>query len=249
MDCPLLDRRSAIPLYHQIQKYLLSQIQAGVYRPGAALPSELEICERFRVSRMTTRQALRVLCDLGVIYSRRGVGTFVSAPKLEKNFRQVLSFTEEMMSRGASASSIVLSFEVIPADLSVAEALRLVPGDPVVSLRRLRLADAAPLGVEHSRIPCSLCPDLPRTYDPHTSLYRTLSARYGIHIAVTEEVADAGLARAEDARLLEIAPRSPVFLLTRHSYVESGAPVEYVTSIYRGDRYKIVNRLTAKTGQ
>jgi GntR family transcriptional regulator len=242
----VLDRGSAIPLYYQIQQYLLSQIRAGVYRPGQAIPSEQEICEQFHVSRMTTRQALRALCDRGIIYSRRGLGTYVSAAKLEKDFRQVLSFTEEMKARGSSSASTVLSFEVIPAEPSVADALRLNSGDQVISLRRVRIADGAPLGSEHSRLPLALCPDLLKRFNPHTSLYQTLSTRYGVHIAVTDEVAEAGLARADEARLLEIPPRSPVFLLTRHSYDKDGVPVEYVTSVYRGDRYRIANRLTAR---
>jgi GntR family transcriptional regulator len=247
LDRPLLDRQSAIPLYYQIQQYLLDRIRSGVYRPGQVIPSEQEICAQFGVSRMTARQALKALCDMGLVYSQRGKGTFVSAHKLEKDFRQVLSFSEEMGVRGSRPASRVVSFEIVPADAKVAEALRLDSGADVISLKRVRLADDSPLGLEHSRIPLALCPDLLQTFDPRNSLYQTLVARYGIHIVVTDEVAEASLARVEDAKLLEIPPHSPVFLLTRHSFIENGQPVEYVTSVYRGDRYKIVSRLAAKS--
>lgn len=195
---------------------------------------------------MTARQALKALCDLGIVYSQRGKGTFVSAPKLEKDFRKVLSFSEEMEMRGSHPASRVISFEHLPADAQVAEALQMDAGAEVISLRRIRLADNTPLGLEHSHIPRVLCPDLKRTFDPQDSLYQTLATRYGIHIVVTDEVAEAALARPEDAELLDIPRRSPVFHLTRHSFIETGQPVEYVTSVYRGDRYKIVSRLTAK---
>ncbi len=246
MSSPALDRQSVVPLYYQIRQFLLDQIRSEKLRPGDAVPSEQMISARFGVSRMTVRQALKSLADLGVIYSQRGKGTFVAENKLEKSFRQVLSFTEEMTARGSKATSKLLRFEVEPADDPVANALQVAVGTQVFSIRRLRLADSTPMGIEWSRIPQSLCPDLRENFEPKSSLYQTLSHRYGIRVAVTDEVAEAGIASAEQARLLRIPRRAPVLLFTRISYIESGKVVEYVTSVYRGDRYKIVNRLITK---
>lgn len=244
MSLPTLDRRSVVPLYHQIQQHLLDQIRSGVIKPGDLVPSEQEISTRLRISRMTARQALKSLCDLGIAYSQRGKGTFVSELKLEKNFRQVLSFTEEMRSEGARPRSRTLSFEVAEATGVVARSLRLAPREKVISLRRVRLSGSLPMGIEWSRLPFRLCPDLIETFDPTTSLYRALSERYGIEIVLADEVAEASLAGAEEARLLQLPQGQPVFVFTRTSYIQSGQPVEYVKSIYRGDRYKLVNRLT-----
>lgn len=240
----MLDRKSVVPLYYQIQRHFLQQIRSGVFKPGQILPSELEIAGKFGVSRMTGRHALKSLRDLGVTYSVRGKGTFVSAIKWEKDFRQVLSFTEEMQARGMRPKSKLISFEIIPADTEAAGALQLSPREPVASLRRIRSANSAPVGIEWSRIPVRLCPDLLQVFDPGASLYAILEQHYGIRLSIAEEIIEAGLAGAEEARLLKTTARSPVFLFTRVSYVESGAPVEFVKSVYRADRYKIVNRLT-----
>ncbi|MGE5114657.1 MAG: GntR family transcriptional regulator [Acidobacteriaceae bacterium] len=246
MSSPALDRRSVVPLYFQIRQYLLDQIRSEELKPGDAVPSEQVISARFGVSRMTVRQALKSLADLGVIYSQRGKGTFVAGNKLEKSFRQVLSFTEEMAARGSKPSSKVLRFVVEEADQAAANALQISPGEKLISLRRLRLADSVPMGIEWSRIPLSLCPDLMQRFQPNSSLYQLLSRHYGIKVAVTDEVAEAAVANAEEAHLLQIPKRAPVLLFSRISYVESGRTVEYVTSVYRGDRYKIVNRLITK---
>jgi DNA-binding GntR family transcriptional regulator len=171
-----LNRKSGIPLYHQIQLRLLEQIRSGELKPGMPMPSIERIADRMGVSQMTVRQAVRALSELGVVYSRQGRGTFISGIKLERDFRQVLSFTEESKARGAKPSSKMLS-------------------------------------------------------------------QYGIQLMVTDEVIEVGKANAEDARLLEIAPKSPVFLFTKTSYLENGMPAEYVTSVYPGNRYKVVNRL------
>ena len=239
-----LDHSSAVPLYYQIQQQLLSQIQSGVLKLGEPLPPMQEIAASLGVSPMTVRQAIKSLCGLGVVYSRQGKGTFLSGIKLEKDFRQVLSFTEEMKARGSSPQSTVLSFKIQRAGAQVAEALRLKPDEEIVQLRRVRYADAAPMGIECSSLPRRLCPDLLDTFDPKTSLYQTLLEHYGIRMTVADEIVEVGLANADEAALLQIRKGSPVFFFTRISCIHSGQPIEHVRSTYRGDRYKIVNRLT-----
>lgn len=244
MKFPPLDPSSAVPLYSQIEEFLLQQIRSGAFKPGQCLPSEEAIAEHFRVSRMTGRQALKSLRDQGIAYSVRGKGTFVSGIKLVKDSRRVDSFTEEMRSRDLHSGSQVLTSEIIGADDEAANSLRISPGEKVISLRRIRLADSSPLSIEWSRIPHRLCPDLLDVFKPSGSLYETLARHYGIRMAIADEVAEAGLASARDARLLGIVKGNPVFLFTRISYVQSGDPAEFVKSIYRADRYKIVSRLT-----
>jgi GntR family transcriptional regulator len=123
------------------------------------------------------------------------------------------------------------------------EALALNHKEKIFRLRRVRYADSVPMGIECSCLPVHLCPDLLESFDPETSLYQKLAEQYGIHLMVTNEVIEVGKATDEEARLMQIAPQSPVFLFTRLSFLESGKAVEHVKSIYRGDRYKIVNRL------
>jgi GntR family transcriptional regulator len=238
-----LDRRSGIPLYHQIQQWLLEQIQSGELKSGEPLPSIERIAERMGVSQMTVRQAVRALCEIGVIYSRQGKGTFISAIKLERDFRQVLSFTEETQARGARPGSVVLSFDLQEPSPLVRDALTIDASEKVFCLRRVRYSDTVPMGIECSCLPAHFCPDLMESFDASTSLYHELAERYGIQLMVTDEIIEVGLASADEARLLHIAPHSPVFLFTRISYLENGTPVEYVKSVYPGDRYKVVNRL------
>ncbi len=241
----ILDRNSAEPHYYQIHQHLLGQIQAGVLKPGELIPSEGEISSRLGVSRMTVRQAVKSLCDAGMAYSRRGLGTFVSASKQEKTSNELLSFTQEMKARGSRPSSRVLSFERAVADREVARDLHLSAGAKVLRLVRVRMSDAVPMGIETSILPVSLFPGLLEEFDPRNSLYQTLSKRYAVHMAAADEVVEAGLADADAARLSEISKGSPVFLLTRISYAANGQPVEHVRSTYRGDRWKIVSHLTA----
>jgi GntR family transcriptional regulator len=241
----ILDRNSAVPLYYQIHLQLLEQIQSGKLSPGQAIPSEHEISSRLGVSRMTARQAVKSLCDEGVAYSRPGLGTFVSGTKQEKRSTDLLSFTQEMRARGCRPGSRVLSFGRMPAEAEVAHALHLTPGAKVFCLRRVRLADSVPMGVENSFLPLALYPGLLESFDPRRSLYQALAKRYGIRMLAADEVVEAALANAEQAKLLGIKQNAPVFRLTRVSYAQNGQPVEFVSSTYRGDRWKIVSHLLA----
>ena len=213
--------------------------------PGQPIPSEHEISTRLGVSRMTARQAVKSLCDDGLAYSRSGLGTFVSGIKQEKTSTDLLSFTQEMKSRGCRPGSRVLSFETVAAEAEVGHALHLTPGAKVFCLRRVRLADSVPMGVENSFLPPVLCPGLMESFDPRKSLYQALAERYHIRIVAADEVVEASLVNAEQAQLLGIKQNAPVFCLTRVSYAENGQPVEFVRSTYRGDRWKIVSRLVS----
>jgi GntR family transcriptional regulator len=239
----ILDRKSAVPLYYQIRQQLLEEIQSGKLAPGQPIPSEHEISTRLSVSRMTARQAVKSLCDEGVAYSRPGLGTFVSGLKQEKTSTDLLSFTEEMKARGCRPGSRVLFFGSVAAEAEVAQALHLTPGAKVFCLRRVRLADSVPMGVENSFLPRALYPGLLESVDPRKSLYQALAERYGIHMMAADEIVEAALANAEQAKLLGIRRNAPVFRLTRVSYAENGQPVELVHSTYRGDRWKIVSHL------
>lgn len=233
-----------MPLHYQIQQQLMNLIRSGSFSSSQPIPPVQEIAARLGVSQMTARQAIKALCDIGVIYTRQGKGTFVSGIKHVRDFRQVHSFTEEMKSRGAVPSSKVLSFRLQAGSQEVRKALQLGPEEKVFRLRRIRYSDGLPLAVECSCLPEQVFPGLLKSYDPSTSLYQELAEHYRIRMEVTDEVVEVGKVTAEEAPLLRISAGSPVFLLTRLSYSESGKPVEYVRSTYRGDRYKIVNRLT-----
>jgi len=239
-----IDRREVVPLYYQIRHKLLDNIVAGRFDPATPLPSEQEIARQAGVSRMTARQALKSLCQMGATYSVRGRGTFASGTRLVKDFRQVQSFSEEMKARGLAPGARLLSIRTARASKDVAHALKLEKDERVIRLSRVRLASGSPMGIETSHLPAKLCPGLGRDFDAGDSLYSVLEARYGIRIVTADEVVEAGPARRRDAACLGIVPGTAVFFFTRTSYLRDGQPAEYVTSTYRADRYRLEIRLT-----
>ena len=147
-------------------------------QPGALLPSERLLAERYGVARATVTQAVEGLASRGLVYRVHGSGTFVAEPK----FRQPLtltSFTEDMRARGMTPGSIVRSQAVVPASEVVARHLAMVPGSPVVHLERVRTADGEPMALERTHLPAQRLPGLELADLADASLYELLERRWG----------------------------------------------------------------------
>jgi GntR family transcriptional regulator len=240
-----LDKQLPVPLYYQLKVALMTAIEAGEWRSGQQLPNEGKLAESFGVSKVTVRQALRDLADFGYVRREQGRGTFVSRPKLHHGPRELTSFSEEMRRHHLTASSRILERIEIGASERVADALQIRPGEQVFVLRRLRLADAEPMGIQTAHIPLSLVPGLVEADLENASLYEVLQKRYGLQPSGARETYSAVPADPMPSELLRIVPSSPVLAVERITYLGTGKPFEFVQSLMRGDRYSIILELEA----
>jgi len=239
-----LKRGAPVPLYHQLKAALLRDIDAGRWRPGERLPTEDALIARFKVSKITVRQALRDLAQLGYIRREQGGGTSVQRPPLEEGPRELKSFTSEMHGHGFAATSRVLEQAVLAAPADIAARLDIEEGDPVFRLQRLRLADGEPMGLQTAYIAMRLVPGIDELSFADASLYEVLASRYALYPAGARETHQAVLVPEAAAALLRAAPGSPAFAAERLTSLADGRPLEFVQSIMRGDRYRIVLDLT-----
>ncbi|MGZ3585188.1 MAG: GntR family transcriptional regulator [Ktedonobacterales bacterium] len=236
-------RNSPVPRYHQLKEILRERIRSGEWKPGDLIPSERELSETYRISRMTARQAITDLVNEGVFYREQGRGTFVTHHKITQQLMRLTGFTEDISARGQVPGTKVLSAEMCPADEAVAERLRIAIGTPVFSLQRLRLADSEPLAIEWSHINFRGCERLLDDDLEHNSLYKLLDTKYGVPLMEAEQELEAGLASEEDAQLLLIPAGSAVLFTRRTTYTERNEPIEYATSIYCGNKYVFYTHL------
>lgn len=247
MSIGLLDKDLAVPLYHQLQNVLKAEIDSARLRPDDRLPSEHEIAERFGVSKITVRQALQELSQLGYIRREQGRGTFVAKRKFDEGPRELTSFTEEMRRHNLVATSRVLTQYEAEADAPVADRLRLPDKSHVLILKRLRLAGEEPLSVQTAHIPAALVPGLQIT--DGMSLYEVLQTKYHLYPMRARETYVAALADTDTAELLKIPTGSPIFAVERVTFMSNERPFEFVQSTVRGDRYSIVLDLEKNAGE
>jgi len=234
-----IDRKSPVPIYYQLKEALKQQIESGALKPHERVPSERELEERYRISRMTARRALQELEAEGYIYRAQGKGSFVAEPKIRQGLLWLTSFTEDMRERGMRAGARVLRVEVV-RDERVARRLGVGPEEEFVLLQRLRTADGEPMALETSYLRHSLCPGLEGLDFADRSLYRTLQEEYGLRLGRAEQTVEAAVANTFEAELLGVKPGTPMLSMERITYLDDNrTPIEYVRSLYRGDRYKL----------
>ncbi|HXG75658.1 MAG TPA: GntR family transcriptional regulator [Gaiellaceae bacterium] len=210
---------------------------------GDAIPSERQLSAQLGVSRLTVRAALEDLVREGYLVRRRGAGTFVSEPKITQELTMT-SFTDDMRRRGLRPSSRTLELRVVPAGARLGRVLRLSPSEPVVIARRLRLADGESMAIETLHVRAAYVPGLTAKDLDDGSFYELLSARYGIEIVGGEQTIEPTVTDEEESEALGVPLHSPAFRFERVTRSQTGEIVEFVESIYRGDRYKLVTALT-----
>lgn len=236
-----IDPTSPVPKYFQLREILLDLIEEAELPVDALIPSERELCQRYGLSRMTVRQAVDHLVSEGRLYRVPGKGTFVARPKIEMPLRLV-SFTEDMRTRGLEPGARDLDLRTTPANAHLARVFDVPPGTGVHIIERLRTADGEPMAVERSHIPAALAPDLLTAGLAGKSLYDVLETRYAVTFDAGEQTIEAGIADTADARLLDLPRGSAVLLLQRKSFM-NGACVELAVSTYRADRYQLRSAL------
>ena len=209
---------------------------------GAAIPPERRLAADLGVSRPTLRAVIDELVREGLLHRRHGSGTYVAEPKIALSLTMT-SFTEDMQRRGMRPDSRVLSFGVVTAGAKLGQKLHLSPADEVFVVERLRLADDEPMAFEFLHVPRVLAPELTRRDLEHHSFYDLLRERHSIVVSEGVQTIEPTVANAEEAEILGVPLHAPCFLFERVSTSQRGEVIEFVRSVYRGDRYKLVTEL------
>ena len=230
-----------VPRYYVVKVALLGLVDE--LGEGAVLPSERELAERYGVSRLTLRQAVGELVLEGRLVRKQGSGTFVSRPTFVQPLALV-SYTEGMRTQGVRPGRGLVTVEHLPADERLAEELGIEPGAVVLHLERVLTADDERVGLESTYLADSRFPDLLGVFDPTGSLYAYLRDELGVRFGQAVERLETVLATPREALLIGTNPALPMLLMHRVSYDTDGHPIERVRSLYRGDRFSFVTRLT-----
>jgi GntR family transcriptional regulator len=219
--------------YQEIADYLRGLVAAS--SAGTRLPSDAELCQRFAVSRMTARAAVQLLTNEGLLYRRRGQGTFVAPRPVQRLLGSPLSFTESMRRRGMRASSQVLASGPIEPSAEDIEALGLDHDQQPVVLERLRLADGIPMAIERAVLHPS-CADLLETDLAVTSLHSAMEAAGRIPTRARAWVT-ARTASPQERRLLDLSPPGVLLVERRVITDQNQAPLEHTATRYAAERY------------
>ena len=231
-----------VSLVDQVRQGLFEDLVSGRLEPGAKLPNENEIGERFGVSRATVREAVLGLMEAGYLARRHGSGTYVTkAPRSRHALDSTVSYTEMIREAGHEPSVTVISKVVREPDKHEREALELGDGEQVLELERVRLADRRPVIYSRDRIAAAVLRDVPDdAFDG--SLYAVLRSTGHDVVRASAELLPT-LADTKLSRLLDVKRGAAVLHINQTDYDARGHAVMLSLEWHVADAFElIVNR-------
>lgn len=223
----------------RVRAYLLALVEER--RPGDAIPSERTLSAELGVSRPTLRAAVDELVATGRLVREHGRGMFVAPAKVTQ---ELVAESHPATAPPASGAwtSRVLELRTVTAGARVGRRLKVSPAAELVHAARLRFVDGTPIALEYLHIPAELVPALtPEQLE--AGFYLHLREERKVVIAQAVQSIEPTVLSEDEAGLLGVPVLSPALLFDRVTCDSTGRPVEYVRSLYRGDRYRIVSRL------
>jgi len=244
----MIDPANIIPKYFQLANILREKIENGEFPAQDVIPSERQLEEQYNLSRPTIRQAIDLLERQGYLYRVHGKGTFVSPPKLQKGMLELTSFSEDMRNRGLTPGARILEYGYMQPSVKIARQLGLNPKDTqVLRIKRLRTGNGEPIGLQDSYLALEKNQVITQEeIEQKGSIYAILQQKYGIYPTEADETLEVTLATPEEAELMQIPNGSPLLLNERTLWSQDRKAIEFVSILYRGDRYKYFVRLTRK---
>lgn len=233
-------RRNGMPAYQKIQRAIRQRIETKQLKPGDAVSSERELARIHDVSLMTARHALATLEREGVVERRRGAGTFVAPPRIQ--FNKLMSYTEQMGSRGLTPSSKVITAKIVEDEQEIAARLGLGATSQMVKIERVRLTTDEPFAMETCYLPAAEFAGLVDAPLGRSSLFATLEHDYGVELAYADEEVDATVAEGRVAQLLNLRPGAPLLRIRQVIYSSKNQAVIYVIGVYRSERHSLFIR-------
>lgn len=231
---------NGIPAYQRIQGAIRGRIKTGELSPGDPVASERELARVHSVSLMTARHALAGLEQEGVVERRRGAGTFVAPPRI--HFNKLMSYTEQMASRGLSAASKVITAKIIEREDEIAARLALPATGKVIKIERVRHTSDEPFALETCYLPADKFPGLTREPLGKGSLFSMLERDYNVQLTYADEEVDATAAETRVSQLLQVPRGAPVMRIRQVIYSSNAKPVIYVVGFYRAERHSLFIR-------
>jgi GntR family transcriptional regulator len=233
------------PLYRQIKSLITDRLQAGEWKPGEAIPSEMELAARFKVSQGTVRKAIDELAAENLLVRRQGKGTFVATHAEERTQYRFLRLVPDDGGPGENARRFLdCRRQRAPAD--VVRALELKSGDAAVQIKRLLYFRDRPVVLDDIWLPAALFKGLTaeRLSAWSGPLYGLFETEFGVRMIRAEEKIRAVAADAAAAALLDVPQGAPLLSVERVSRTYGDRPVEVRRGLYNTVSHYYRNELS-----
>ncbi|MFC0302104.1 GntR family transcriptional regulator [Virgibacillus soli] len=223
-------------LHAFIKEELFDRIKTNKYKKGDQIPTELELCKDFNVSRTTVRTALNQLTLEGYLIRKQGKGTYVADPKLKQTLSHTIKrYGDQVAVQGKKAKIKLVALTVVPADEHLAESLQVEIDAPIQRIERVRQANGDPTQYEVAYIPWNIAPGITQEH-AETSLYASFQEDFNIQVAKTIENIEITLVDQRISNHLKCEEGLPCFYIETVTKDDKGRRIEFSRAYFRGDK-------------
>jgi GntR family transcriptional regulator len=239
----------SIPLYYQLENILREKISSGEYRPGDPFPTEDQLVQSYQVSRITVRQALGALEKDGLITRKRGKGSSVTENQTQLEPMKLTGMMEDIIAMGIKTKTKIINFDFVHPPKKVIENLKLDEDAKVLRVERMRSIKGSPVSYSLTYIPSDLGKKInirDLTFQP---ILNVLEKKCKVKIGRGFQIIDATVADSRIASFLDVMTGSPLLKIERTVFDIKNRPVEYISILYRSDRYHYSVELVRKRSE
>jgi GntR family frlABCD operon transcriptional regulator len=231
-----LNSSSSKPLYVQLKDIIKSEINNGHYKPNQQLPTEVELCEIYGVSRITARRAVSDLVEEGFLKRQQGKGTFVKEKVLKRELISVNGFSEHIIQSGEKPNSQILSCDTVETTSHLADMLQVHEDSSLLQLKRILYIDDEPFVLEIAHYPLERFENLQEYITQSSSTYETLANKYNVKFASNTKTINIIYADSEQAKYLKCDLGQPLYFIEKVAYDMNKIPVHTSSLFIRADR-------------
>ena len=242
-------KNRSIPLYYQLENILREKIKSGEYRPGDPFPTEDQLVQSYRVSRITVRQALSTLEKDGLIIRRRGRGSFVTEGQVHLEPMKLTGMIEDIIAMGVKTKTRIINFDFVHPPKKVTESLKLDEDAKVLRIERIRLIKGLPISHTISYLPSDLGKKISIKDVTFQPILNILEKKCGVRIGRGFQIIEATVADSRIASFLDVMTGAPLLKIERTVFDIKNRPVEYISILYRSDRYHYSVELVRKRSE
>ena len=239
----IINKNIPIPLYYQLKQLILTDITEGVYKDGDLIPTEMELIEKYEVSRTTVRQAINDLVYEGYLTRKKGVGTFVCTPSEYINNQENYNISFQIKKNGYKLKTQLLNLARAKADKQVAEILKIKPTEDIFIMERLRYGNEVPVTFSRTHVACALVPNLEVEVNDAYVAWHDYLKKNGREVKTIERTLEAGIADKATSDLLQLQNKNAsIMIQTDICFSQESKPIEYTISTINSRLLKLTSR-------
>ncbi len=234
----MINAESALPMYKQIASILKKEIREHRYGDSGSIGTHTDLAERFGVSLITIRKAIKMLAEENLVETQQGKGTFAKATILQDDLHYLTGVSNIISQQNLQAQVVVRTMTFVNTPNHFSDKNKEAMGQTCLYIERLHIIDEVVIGYAKLYLPLSYGRRLSRKDVEDNTIYQLYEDKLGVKLGKGVQYISADAADDEMAEILDVDARTPILKVERESYAADGTLIEIMELFYEYSHYR-----------